>query len=70
MSIEKELKVKHQQKHDTEENWLKAGNNSNFTPLAGQIIVYDADYNNTTPRFKIGNGKTNINDLPFTKDIV
>ena len=62
MSIEKELKAIHQQKHDTEENWLKA---TSFKPRAGQLIVYDADNNHSTPRIKIGDGSTNVNDLPF-----
>lgn len=42
---------------------------TNFTPLASEIIVYDPDENYDYPRIKIGDGKTNINSLPFvTKD--
>lgn len=49
-------------KHDTETNWLKA---TNFTPKQGEIIVYDVDSTHTYERFKIGDGVTNVNSLPF-----
>lgn len=52
-------------KHDTEANWANA---VNFTPMAGELIVYDADDTTTYPRFKVGNGQDNINDLPFSDD--
>ena len=54
-------------KHDIEENWLKA---TNFTPKQGEIIVYDIDDNYSYERFKIGDGVHNVNDLPFAGDIV
>lgn len=64
--MEKTMKARVQHKHDVEANWLKA---TNFTPLASEIIVYDPDENYDYPRIKIGDGKTNINTLPFvTKD--
>lgn len=64
--MEKTMKARVQHKHDIEANWLKA---TNFTPLASEIIVYDPDENYDYPRIKIGDGKTNINTLPFvTKD--
>lgn len=44
-------------KHDIAENWSKA---VNFIPLAGEIIIYD-----DLGRFKIGNGITLVNLLPF-----
>ena len=50
-------------KHDTEENWLKA---ENFIPLKGELIIYDVDDNNESPRFKIGDGETNVNLLSFS----
>ena len=53
----KVIKTRMQQKHDISENWAKA---ENFSPLVGEIIVYD-DLN----KFKIGDGKTNVNNLPF-----
>ena len=49
-------------KHDTEENWLKA---TNFIPNQGEPIVYDIDSTYNYERFKIGDGVTNVNDLPF-----
>lgn len=55
-------------KHDTEENWIKA---INFIPKQGEIIIYDKDDNYNYERMKIGNGVTNVNNLPFImeKDI-
>ena len=49
-------------KHDIESNWNKA---TNFIPLKGEIIVYDADENYSYPRIKHGDGVTNVNELPF-----
>ena len=63
--MEKTMKARVQHKHDIEANWLKA---TNFTPLVGEIIVYDPDGNYDYSRIKIGDGKTNINSLPFIKD--
>ena len=60
--MEKTMKARVQHKHDIEANWLKA---TNFTPLIGEIIVYVPDENYDYPRIKIGDGKTNINSLPF-----
>ena len=37
---EKNMKARIVHKHDTEANWLKA---TNFTPMKGEIIVYDID---------------------------
>lgn len=61
-------------KHDIEANWKKA---INFIPLAGEIIVYDAEDSSTDltgtdrvspiiyERFKIGDGITTVNALKF-----
>lgn len=54
-------------KHDTEENWLKA---TNFTPKQGELIVYDIDDNYSYERIKIGDGVQNVNALPFVDDAV
>lgn len=51
-----------QQKHDIEANWIKA---VNFIPLAGEIIIYDTDEYYNYVRYKIGNGMTKVNELPF-----
>lgn len=58
---EKNFNARFKQKHDIEANWAKAS----FVPLAGEFIVYDTDENNPLPRIKIGDGETQINDLPF-----
>lgn len=52
-------------KHDTEENWLKA---TGFTPKQGELIVYDIDENYDYERIKIGDGVQNVNVLPFIDD--
>lgn len=52
-------------KHDTEENWLKA---TGFTPKQGELIVYDIDENYNYERIKIGDGIQNVNDLHFVDD--
>lgn len=51
-----------QNKHDVEANWKLA---QNFIPLAGELIVYDQDDKHSYERFKIGDGSTPVNDLPF-----
>ena len=53
------------QKHDTAANWASA---VNFTPMAGELIVYDADSTTSYPRFKVGNGQDNINNLPYSDE--
>lgn len=62
MANEKVFQSRIQLKHDVEENWSKA---TNFIPKVGEIIIYDIDENNSIARFKIGDGITNINSLPF-----
>lgn len=59
---EKTLKTRIIHKHDTESNWNKA---INFIPKQGEIIVYDIDSNHSYERIKIGDGVTNVNNLPF-----
>lgn len=55
---EKTLKSRVLMKNDTAENWAKA---ENFIPKKGEIIVY----NNKPQMIKVGDGSTNVNDLPF-----
>lgn len=62
MSIEKNINARIQYKHDTEANWNKA---LNFIPKQGELIVYDVDNTYSYERFKIGDGKTLVNNLPF-----
>ena len=69
------LKTRIVQKHDTEENWLKSvyvdGIESNglknnpFIPKQSEIIVFDKDETHPYARAKIGDGETNVIDLPF-----
>ena len=40
---------------------------TNFTPMNGEIIIYDEDDNYDYKRIKIGNGTDNVNDLDFVK---
>ena len=64
--MSKTLQTRIQLKHDTEANWNLA---TNFTPLKGEIIIYEEDANNPYPRVKIGDGNTKLADLPWTIDI-
>ena len=59
---EKNIKSRITHKHDIEANWLLA---VNFTPKQGEIIIYDIDDNYSYERFKIGDGISNVNILPF-----
>lgn len=49
-------------KGDIEANWNKA---IGFVPLKKEIIIYLPDSTHTAARIKIGDGVTNVNDLPF-----
>ena len=51
-----------QLKHDTEAHWELA---TGFSPKAGELIIYDVDATHSSPRFKVGDGITNVNELPF-----
>lgn len=57
------IKARMQHKIDTEANWLLTENR--FIPLKGEFIIYDKDSNYSTTRLKIGDGKTDINNLSF-----
>lgn len=63
-----DIKIKRRiiNKHDTAENWAKA---TNFIPLNAELIIYDPDEEYSYPRFKIGDGQTKVNDLPFSNGI-
>ena len=65
MANEKNINSRIQHKHDIEANWLKA---SNFIPKIGEIIIYDPDENYPFSRVKIGDGNTNVNNLPLITD--
>lgn len=59
---EKTLKSRIVHKHDIEANWQLA---TNFSPLEGEIIIYDPDENFSYSRVKVGDGTTNVNNLKF-----
>lgn len=56
------MNARMQQKHDIEEHWNLA---NNFIPKLAEIIVYDKDEIHNYVRLKIGDGITNIINLPF-----
>lgn len=58
----KTIKTRIINKHATESDWEKA---VNFVPLLGEFIIYDPDETFLGARFKIGDGVSNVNDLPF-----
>lgn len=59
----KQFNVRQIQKHDTEANWdLTDG----FIPFDGELIVYDKDATHDKPRIKIGDGVTDVKNLPFS----
>ena len=62
MATEKNVNARVVFKHDTEANWKLA---INFIPKAGELIIYDKDSSHSYDRFKIGDGITKVNDLPF-----
>ena len=47
-------------RRDSIKNWEKA---KNYTPSFGTIVIYDFD--DGSMKIKLGNGKTNVQDLPF-----
>lgn len=62
---EKTLRSRVRLKGDTEENWLRA---INFIPLENEMIIYNQDDNYSYSRLKVGDGVTNVNDLPFVSN--
>ena len=62
------IKTRIRLKSDTEANWNKAGprdGSAGFVPLAGELIVYSADATHPFSRLKVGDGTTNVVNLPF-----
>ncbi len=62
---EKMLNTRIIHKHETAEDWAKA---TGFIPKQAELIVYDST-NDEPSQFKIGDGQTPINDLPFASAI-
>lgn len=67
MPKEKNIYGRISQKIDTEANWLKA---VNFIPNKGEIIIYEKDASHAYDRIKIGDGVSNVNDLPFANELI
>lgn len=62
------IKSRIQLKNDTEANWNKAGpkdNSPGFIPLQGEVIIYSTDDTHPFFRLKVGDGETNVVNLPF-----
>ena len=62
------IKTRIQLKSDTEANWNKAGpkdGSNGFIPLRGELIIYTADSIHPFSRLKVGDGSTNVVNLPF-----
>ena len=62
------IKTRIQLKSDTEANWNKAGpkeGSNGFVPLSGELIVYIPDATHPFSRLKVGDGITNVVNLPF-----
>jgi hypothetical protein len=62
------IKTRIQLKSDTEANWNKAGpkdGSLGFVPLRGELIIYSADETHAFSRLKVGDGSTNVINLPF-----
>ena len=65
---ENTIKTRIQLKNDTEANWNKAGpkdGSLGFIPKQGELIIYTADEAHPFCRLKVGDGSTNVVNLPF-----
>lgn len=59
----KQFNTRVQHKIDTYENWNKA---ENFIPLKGELIIYATnERGDSISAFKLGDGVTNVINLPF-----
>lgn len=64
----KTVNTRIQLKSDTEANWNKAGpkdGSRGFVPLLGELIVYTSDDAHPFSRLKVGDGNTDVTNLPF-----
>ena len=60
--VEKTLKTRIRHRHATQARWNSL---RNFIPRAGELIFYDNDEDNESPRMKLGDGVLTIDQLPF-----
>lgn len=58
----KEINARVISKHDIPTEWKMA---TDFVPEQGEIVVYDETNEIGPSKVKIGDGKRNINELPF-----
>ena len=65
--MEKEINTRIVHKHDTETNWSKV---TSFIPKQAELIIYDIDNTHDYERFKIGDGTTTIDSLPFLNEFI
>ncbi len=68
MATKGAIKSRVQLKNDTEANWNKAGpkdDSLGFIPLKGELIIYSPDEAHPFSRLKVGDGITNVVELPF-----
>ena len=66
--LDKYFNVRIKLQNNSEENWVK----KDFVPLDGEVIIYDIDdkkYNRYYQLIKIGDGFTNLSQLPFVNQI-
>lgn len=59
------MKARVSQLHKTESEWLKI---ANWTPEAGELVIYDPDEHYNYARIKVGDGKSLLHELPFFID--
>ena len=62
-----EYKARIRLKSDTEANWIAVNEATagGFIPLDGELIIYSADNDHSYCRLKIGDGSTDVVNLPF-----
>lgn len=59
------MKARVSQLHKTEAAWDKL---SGFVPAPGEFIIFDPDVQHSYARIKVGDGITELKDLPFFID--
>ena len=67
MAEPKHVKTRIINKHATAAVW--GDPELEFTPLQGELIIYDKDDDYTYERFKIGDGTRDVKELPFISDV-
>ena len=75
MGESNKIRARVQHKHKTEAKWRLDVYDAQgelredqFIPLDGEMVIFDKDEQHDHKRFKFGDGKTNVIDLPFDVD--